>query len=373
MHNPTSNQRFLPNYCMIKTDLDTAMIVLESGPVPDPQMLPRIHRYYISEHHGIAIDHGQVFGPGNGTGHALIVKTSPLCLIQVVEWRPDLGHMAGTIHQIGPEFGVVLLHSQEREMSRAEIETILCSRQTNGTCSLTLNDGDLRVFFASIQPRWLHEIIRAQLAHWRIHHVELFFKFTSEEPDQHDIRHCVKAAPFWALARWKGRLTPYQLKTCIRNSPRGAVCFATEQIPRYLRSQHLEKFAADALIHASAKLTAGELLRLATQEPVTALTPACRRQLPPRFRARLLARNHRRILTLETTEPIQDLKRDILASIAQFPAEWLLAHRGNFNNVFGALASGLKIKPQPSELTEMLDRMEPPYQQDFGRYIALMM
>lgn len=373
MNNPTSNQRFLPNHCMIGINHDTAMIVFESGPVPDPQMLPRIHRYFISEHHGLAIDHGRVIGPGNGTGHALIVKTSPFCLIQVVEWRPDLGHMAGTFHQIGPEFGVVPLHSQQREMSRGEIETILCSRQTNGTSSLTLNDGDLRVFFASIQPRWLHEIIRAQLAHWRIHHVELFFKFTSEEPDNEGIRHCVKAAPYWALARWKGLLNPYQLKTCIRNSPRGAVCFATERIPRYLRSRHLEEFADDALTHASAKLTAGELLRLATREPVAALTPECRRQLPPMFRARLLARNHRRILTGESTEPLQDLKRDIFASIAQFPAEWLLAHRGSFNNVFEALASGLKIRPQPSELKAMLDTIEAPYQQDFARCIAFMM
>jgi len=86
----------------------------------------------------------------------------------------------------------------------------------------------------------------------------------------------------------------------------------------------------------------------------------------------LLARNHRRILTEETTEPFQDLKRDILASISQFPAEWLLAHRGTFNNVFGALASGLKIKPQPSELKDMRDRMVPPYQQDFARCIAFM-
>jgi hypothetical protein len=111
MNNPISNQDFPPNHCMIRINRDTAMIVFESGPVPDPQMLPRIHRYYISEHHGLAIDHGRGFGSGNGTGHALIVKTSPLCLIQVVEWRPDLGHMAGSIHEIGPEFGVVPLHS----------------------------------------------------------------------------------------------------------------------------------------------------------------------------------------------------------------------------------------------------------------------
>jgi hypothetical protein len=231
----------------------------------------------------------------------------------------------------------------------------------------------LEIVFASSQPPWLHKIIRAQLAHWRTRHVELFFRFTPEEPDQKDLRHCVKAAPYWALARWKGRLTPYQLKTCIRNSPRGAVCFATEQIPLYLRSRHLDEFAADALTHASTKLTAGELLRLAAREPVAALTPECRRQLPPMFRARLLARNHRRILTEETAEPIQYLKGDIFASIAQFPAEWLVAHRGNFNNVFEALASGLKIRPQPSELNEMLDRMELPYQQDFARCIASMM
>jgi hypothetical protein len=148
------------------------------------------------------------------------------------------------------------------------------------------------------------------------------------------------------------------------------VCFATERISLYLRSRHLDEFAADALIHASAKLTAGELLRIAIREPVAALTPECRHQLPPSFRARLLARNHRRILTAETTEPIQDLKRDIFASIAEFPSEWLIAHRGSFNNVFGALASGLKIRPPPSELNEMLERMEPPYQKDFARYIG---
>ena len=367
---PDDQDKSQTNHRVFRTG-ETAMLALESTPAPDSRMVPRIYRFYRPPHRGSTLEGGRVFGHALGTTCALLVKVTPGSLIQTVEWRPDSGHMAEGICQIGTDYEVIPIEAGKREFSRADIDTILRFSPANELGPLVLTDSDLTHLFSGGQPPWLQGIVDAQLLHDRVHNVARFYQFTPWPVNWDDIWRCVKAAPYWALARWKDRLTPYQLARCIRKSPRGAVSFATGHLPVALRKEYLEKYAADALLHAADKLTVDELLRCAAKAPRPALTPGCRQRLPPPLRATLLAGHYHLIRRGEMNEPIHDLQRDILESVVEFPAEWLaVPHHGDFSRVMGGLADHLSIRPKGTVLIEMLSRMDPTYQKAFAEYLG---
>ena len=370
-HSPDHNDKTLPNHKIFRTNCETAMLAIESGPAPDPRMVPRISRLYRPPHGGSFSDEGRVFGHALGANCALLVKVTPGSLIKIVEWRPERGYMTGGFCQIGPDYELIPIESGKREISRAEIDSILGSTPVDELGSLVLADSDLSLLFSGGQPPWLQEIVDAQLLHDRVHYVARFYQFTPWPVDSDDIWRCVKAAPYWALSRWKDRLTHYQLMRCIHKSPRGTVSFAIGHLPVAPRKAQLEQYAADALLHAADKLTDDELLRCAAKAPRPALTPGCRRRLPPMLRATLLAEHYRLIRRGEMEEPLQDLQRDIIESLIEFPAEWLAApHHGDFNRVMTGLADHLSIRPKGAVLIEMLNRMAPKYRQAFAEYLG---
>lgn len=367
---PDDQDKSQPNHTIFRTG-ETAMLALESTPSPDPRMVPRIYRFYRPPHCGSTIDNGRVFGHALGTTCALLAKITPGDVIQTVEWRPERGHMAEGICQIGPNYEVSPIEIGKRAFSQPAIDSILGSSPVDELGSLVLADSDLRLLFSGRQPPWLQGIVDAQLLHDRVHYVARYYQFTPWPVNSDDIWRCVKAAPYWALARWKDRLTPYQLVRCIQKSPRGAVSFATGHLSLAVRNAYLEKYAADALLHAADKLTDEELLRCAAKAPRPALTPGCRQRFPPPLRATLLAGHYRQIKRGEMDEPLRDLQRDILGSVVEFPAQWLAApHHGNFSRVMGGLADHLSIRPKGPVLIEMLSNMAPAYQRAFAEYLG---
>lgn len=357
------------NHAVFRTSRDTAMIAFEAGSISDQRMVPRIHRYYLPPDHRSAIDHGRVFGAGLGIQCALLINVSPGSLIQTVERHPERSHMTESVYRIGPDFEVVPLPSIGKEISRNEIEKILHSSPVDVAGDLDLRDNDVRQLFTAGQPPWLQEIVDAQLHYWRIHNIGLFYRYTPWPVDHDDLRRCVKAAPYWGLARWIDRLQPYQFDLCVNQSPRGAISFAIERLSHYQRKRYLEKYPADALIHASDKLAAEEVLRFAENEPDAAITQSCRRKLEPKLRASVLARCFRRARRGRMTEPMRELERDILDSIAEFPGEWL-AQCGSFANIMEELALCLSIKPAGTALIDIRDRMDPAFEHEFADYIG---
>lgn len=362
---------FHADHAVIRTGPGTALIAFKTGIFPDPRTVPRIHRYYRTKDGGLATDSGRAFGLELGSCGVLLVNTTPGCLIQIIEWRPEIGHMIGIYYRIGPEYEVEFIKSEGREISRFEIEIFLHASSFDEAGPREFQNCDLQPLFHNKLPPWLREIVDAQLNHWRVHNVGMFYRFTPWPVDQEDIWRCVKAAPYWALRRWKDRLTSYQLMRCIRMSPLGAVCFAVERLPVILRKNLLDKYTAEALFHAADKMTEAELIRCATKDPGVALSLGCRRRLPPALQATLLAAKYQKIVPWKMDEALlRDLQRDILESIGAFPAEWLAAHEGGFAGVYEGLASHLSVRPEGSMLIEMRDRMEPPYQKAFTAYIG---
>lgn len=364
-------QQLFKNHAIFRTFGDAAMIAFEAGSISDRRMVPRIHRYYLPQDRPPAIDHGRVFGAGLGIPCALLINATPGNLIQIVEWNPNRGHMSERIYRIGPDFEVIPVQSKGREISRGEIEVILDSSPADVAGDLELKDRDVRPLFSSSQPPWLQRIVDAQLNHWRTHNVGKFSGFTPWPVNEDDIRRCVKAAPYWALARWKDRLQPFQLNICIRNSPRGAISFAIERVPPCQRMRSLDKFPSDALMHAADKLTDAEVLRAADKEPASATSCACRRKLPPKLRATVLAGSYRKFRRGRIREPILELQEDFLNSIVEFPKEWLAGHQvGGFAAIMEGLALHLCIQPEGLILSEMHKRLALPYQHAFGEYIG---
>ena len=363
-------QTIPPNHKIFRTGDDTAMIAFESGPFPDPQMVPRIHLYSRSQYHRPYLDDGQVFGHGTGNSHVLFIKATPLSIIQVIEWHPGKRHMAETRYQVGPDFEITQVPTNARKTSSVGIQDLLHASPASSGGNLILLESDTKLLFSDVQPPWLKNIIDAQLTHWRIHHVDLYFRHTYWQLNQEDIWHGVKAAPYWVLARWKNRLKPYQIDLCVRASPRGAVSFAPERLSRYQREQYLEKYPEDALTHASDKLTHAELMMCANREPDAALSLPCRRNLPPQLRATLLAGSYRKLRKVRMSGPVRDLQRELLDSIIEQPEEWLTAHRGGFAEVMEGLASHLSIRPEGMVLLDMGDRMQPPHQKAFAAYLG---
>lgn len=360
----------MPNYRVFRTGDETAMIAFESSRFPDTRMVPRIHRFYRSKDCGSACDSGRVFGEELATNCVLLVNVTPLCLVQIVEWCPETGYMVGSFYRIGANFEVEPIQSEKRELSRLEIEAHLFSSPVEEPERLELEDADVRHLFSANQPSWLGKIVDAQLNHWTIHNVGLFYRYTSWPVTEEDIWRSLKATPYWTLVRWRDRLKPIQLDICIRNSPRGAVSFAIERLSKYQRDRYLEKYPADALTHSADQLTEQEVLRCAELEPRAAITLSCRRNLPPKLRAIVLAESYRKIRRGRINEPLPELQRDVLDSIIGYSEIWLAAHNGRFAEIMDGLAGYLSIQPDGPALIEMGTRLPTFNQKAFADYLG---
>ncbi len=362
------------NHKIFKIDDASAIIALESGPFPDPRTVPRIHIYVRSPFQRPYTSDGQVFGHNQARSFVLIIKVTPWSVIQVVEWLPEKGHVGEVVYQVGANFELLPVPVDGFHFTQRQAQGLLHSSVVPEAEDLRITESDTRLLFSNDQPPWLQEIIHSQLTHWRIHNVGLYFQHTFWNLNQEDLWHCVKAAPYWALARWQNRLKPYQIDLCVRTSPRGAISFATERLSRYHRQLYLEEFPVDALTHAAEKLTEDELVSCANKEPSAALSYPCRRHLPTHLRAtlmaNLLATCYRERRSIRLTGPIDELERDLIDSIVDYPDEWLSTHNGSFIEVMDALATQLAVRPDGQALLEMGNRLHESYQGGFSNFLG---
>ncbi len=358
------------NHKVFRTDDGLAMIAFESGPFPNPKMIPRIHLYSRSRFKWPNLNDGKVFGHGAGSSYVLLVKAPPLSIVHVVEWSPGKGRMEETFYHIGPCFEVTPIPLNSNRFSITHIQYLLQSSPPADPENLLLMESDTKLLFGGGQPTWLQKVIDARLAYWRIHNLDLYFQHTHWRLSNQDIWDCVRGAPYWALARWKNLLKSYQVDICVRNSPLGALSFAPERLSLYLRNRYLDKYLVDAVTHASDKFTKDCLLGSATCEPDAKLSSTCRRHLSPQLRASLLAIGYRKFRTARFARPKRDLQLEFLDSIIEFPAVWLAAHHDDFAEVMEGLATHLSIRPEGMALLDMIERMQPPHQKAFATYVG---
>jgi len=358
------------NHTIIPSCDGTALVAFESLSCADPRSIPKISSYHHTYRDIAVAACGRVIGHGVGPTRALIVKVAPHSLVLIVDptvsvtgiWR---------YFRIGKDFEISPMDSRTRPIPQDVIESLLLSSPAADIAPPAISDEDLGLLFSARQPPWLQEILDAQLRHWGIHDVGLFYQYTPRQVTREDIWRCAKAAPYWTLARWIDRLTPHQLSYCMQKSPRGAVSFAIERLPHWSRTSHLEKHPTAALLNAADKLTNKEFAFCATREPRTVFAVNCRRRLPPERRAVLWSVLYRKLFFGIGYEPPPGLQRDILDSIAAFPTIWLATHQGGgFAVILSGLARYLEIRPDAAALIAMHHRMDPSGKQVFFHHIA---
>lgn len=358
------------NYTIISICEGTAFAAFQSPSCPDTRSFPQISSYNRTYREPAASTDGAVVGLGVGPTCALMLKVTPDSLVQIAQPTTS-GTENRRYFRIGSDFKISPLDSRTRPLTPNVIRSLLLSSPVVDTAPPTVSDEDLALLFSVRRTLWLQEILDAQLRHWEIHNVDLYYQFTPRRVTHEDIWRCVMAAPYWALARWLDRLTPSQLAICMQKSPRGAVAFAIESIPRWSRTRQLEKYPATALLNAADKLTDKEFKFCATREPQAAFAMNCRRRLPPERRAILWSVLYRNIIFGYNYEPPAGLQRDILDSIADYPTVWLAAHHGGgFTAILSGLARHLEVRPDAAALIAMYHRMDPSGRPAFFHHIA---
>lgn len=358
------------NHSIISSCDGMALAAFESPSCPDTQSFPQITSYHRTYREPVAFADGAVVGLGVGPTCALIAKVAPHSLARIVHPTAS-GTENWRYFRIGKDYEISPMNSRNRPIPQDVIKSHLLSSPATDIAPPVISDDDLSLLFSVSRPTWLQEILDAQLRHWEIHNVVLYYQFTPRRVTHADIWRCVMAAPYWALARWLDRLTPSQLAICMQKSPRGAVAFAIESIPRWSRTKQLEKYPATALLNAADKLTDKEVKICAAREPQALFAMNCRRRLPSERRAILWSVLYRNIIFGFNYEPPAGLQRDILDSIADYPTVWLAAHHGGgFTAILSGLARHLEVRPDAAALIAMYHRMDPSGRPAFFHHIA---
>lgn len=298
---------------------------------------------------------GRVVGGEPGTPLLVVVRATPGALIE----------MPQTEKVCFPPVRLFL-----RVTPGSELIPETCLDRPNlvmETTALRFYDDDLLSVFADPNlPPWLRTILDAQLKYWNKHHAETYYRFTPWSVWGEEFVRCIKAAPYWALARWKPKLFPNQIDYCMRRSGAGAVAFCLNRVPRYSRNSILGMYAEDALAYVSHRMTEHEILFCAEKEPFAALR--WRRNFSPALRAKVLAQ----VVPLDEWDPTDlpsGLEEDIMESIASFPQVWLNRY-GSFISAMERISKHLAIQPDGPTALALYERIDAVGKEEFLEYIA---
>jgi hypothetical protein len=269
--------------------------------------------------------------------------------------------------QVDTDLKIAPAITQRRPQTVPSIAMNLRNFHNYNSTPMTLADDDLAATFADTTlPPWLRERLDSQLVFWNRHHAETYYQFTPWPVIGEEFTRCVRAAPYWALARWQGQLFSPQIAYCMQRSPAGAVAYAIKRIPLARRKNLILRFAGEALAHAADKLTDDEILACAQEDPYSVLRE--RRKFIPEFRAKMLAQ----VIPMVRLSPVSvpgGLESDILESIAKFPSLWLDQY-DTFVIAMDQIAKHLSIIPDGRTLEKLYHRMDPAGKDAYFHFMA---
>jgi hypothetical protein len=298
---------------------------------------------------------GRVVGGEPGTPMAIVVRAAPGTLIELPESQKPYFPSVRLGLRVTPDFGLI------------PEDSLVRSNADSQTSQMMYYDDELLPVFADRNlPSWLRTILDAQLNYWNKHHAETYYRFTPWPVRGEEFVRCIKAAPYWALARWKHELFPHQIDYCANRSGAAAVAFCLERIPGFRRNSFLAEHAEDALIHARHRMSEHQIILCAEKAPDTALR--LRNNLPPALRARVFA-HLVRLRPWDYSDLPSELKEEILESIASFPQAWLDCY-GNFDSAMEMIAKRLSIQPDGPISLSLYERMDPAGKEAFLQYIV---
>lgn len=332
-----------------------------------PRELIEIHGFSPAPRGTIYRHSGRVFSGEPGTPIVLVIRAGPETIIELTASERTSVSDVPIRMAVDHDFNLAPTTARSSPPLIPSITMPGLNNRHAYNTQMNVVYNDLLAIFADRNlPTWLRDVLDAQLEYWKKHHAETYYQFTPWAVVGEEFRRCVRAAPYWALARWKRDLFPSQLAQCMQRSPAGAVAFATERIGVATRKCLLNRFPGEALTHAADKLTDAEILTCGGRDPYTAIQQ--RQKLAPAIRARVLSNAIPMVLLRPECIPL-GLESDILDSIASFPLVWLNRF-GSFVTVMEKIASHLSIHPDGAALRELQQRMDPSGREAFFHLIA---
>ncbi len=310
---------------------------------------------------------GRIFGGEPGNPIALVVRAARGTMIRISDPTKTSDNVRPLFLIVGKDFEIDPVATTDQPPVVSSITTGLGFDQTNVSSPLDMIDADLRAIFADkALPLWLRSTLDDQLDFWNKHHAETYYRYIPWAVRGDEFARLIKAAPYWALARWKQDLFPSQVTYCIQRSPAGAVAFCLERLRPSMRSDLIPRFAGEALRHAKGLLSDEEVLTCAEREPYVALS--ARAGYSPALRAKIIVRVVPIIRIPYDLLPA-GLEADILESIAAFPALWI-DHFGSITKGMDILATRLGIRPDGPTVLGLLERFAPEGHESFFEFVA---
>ena len=357
------------NYTIRRISPRTARIAFESSPSLDPEKPPEIWRFIACHWKCTSMRVGIVLGIEEGRTCALIVNVRAHDLIGIKDNHAGLEDHSWKYFQIDQTFQPIALDLPHRRLSSREVEEIFESDDTSALNRFDLGEHGLRSFFAQKHPVWLRKIADRQILLWQSHKPESFFLLAPLSLVEREIPRCVEVAPFAALARFKRRLNKTQLALCILRSPKGAVRFATDEIPPLLREEYLIDHAQDAIEFAATKLSDYELKLCAFVDSFAAFR--CRGLMPPNRRAIMLANSYRYAFFVNYGGSLANLQNEIRSSLIGHAGQWLACEPENgLRGILEGLEEHVGMRFDEATLRAMLKEMGPERGQPLADYIA---
>ena len=329
---------------------------------------PSIHCLSRAGNSEITTHPGQILG--SGESKLMITRVRPGVIIETMEHRHAGDLDLERHYSVGPELEVIPVASGNGMLAGDHLLSIRLPshRLPVPDTGTGISDNELVALFGNqLLPSWVMSVLDRQLEYWNVHHLENYYRYMPGRPIGPEFARCIKAAPFWALARWKDDLFPGQRSYCMRRSPAGAVAFCIERIPPARRPHLLARNPEAALRHGFHRLNEKELAICVTAEPAMAMAMA--RGFTPASRARLLGTVVKHCTPGLPYRP-NALLAAILDSITEAPESWLQNFEGSFITAFETLDRNLKIRPSGETLLAISKRLPPDKQAPLLEVVA---
>jgi hypothetical protein len=344
-----------PRHHLIRDPASRSSILIIESDTNGSQNQPFINSLYRSATGTITAHPGKTLGAGESK--LLINRVLPGIMIETMEFRHAGDSGFWRYFTIGTEWEIIPIASGIRKLAADHIQALLWL--SNGVpvpnTGIEILENDLsRLFPDNNLPLWARSVLDLQLEYWNVHHVENYYRFMPGQPIGPEYARCIKAAPFWALARWKTDLYPDQRNYCMRRSPAAAVAFCVEKIPPGRRPQMLAQNPETALRLGFERLEEKDIAVCVTAAPSMALAMAC--GYTPTARARLLGsvvKHCKRGLPYHTTQ----LQTAIFQSIEEAPESWLEIFGDSFIPAFEKMDRNLGIRPSGEILIEFSKKL----------------
>lgn len=270
--------------------------------------------------------------------------------------------------RVGTSYQLISLETPNRCMAKNEVLEFLENVDLREPYRMEPSEDDLVSFFAQRHPLWLQAVADQQINHWQHHKPKKFYRFAPAIIVGKNIQHCVKIAPFAALARFQNLMTPNQLAQCISKSPMGAVMFAVDKIDQNIRNTYLIDYAKYALLHSIKKLSDADLNLCSSVDMFTAYQ--VRNLMPSDRRAILLANSYMIAFFENHGRPMDNIQEEIRASIIEYPAQWRASDSGGFPSIFNGLRDYVFMDFDPLVIAALFEKAAPGDQQALAEFIS---